>query len=294
MTRTRSTSPTATATTASIVFDCQDRRLQAHVGRLRQAAERRKNAGLQARRQALGAVRQSGALRAAVERRPRLCLRPRQQPHPGVPQGRHLREGIPRHAGDAGERLGVGPRAVRGRAARSFIFMADGANGQIVTLDRETGEVLTQWGRHGRQPGQFKWVHNIAIDSKGNLYTAEVGFGPPRAEIQEDAMIRNLCCRRGDQLDAGVRAPAPGTTSSTASGARRATTPAASFRGRRRTSETPSRSPQAQCAPLEQVSGGDQHPPRTRRLHRLQVRVGSAGASCVHRRHRRVDVKIDK
>ena len=40
-----------------------------------------------------------------------------------------------------------------------------------------TGEVLTQWGRHGRQPGQFKWVHNIAIDSKGNLYTAEVGFG---------------------------------------------------------------------------------------------------------------------
>ena len=31
--------------------------------------------------------------------------------------------------------------------------------------------------RHGRQPGQFKWVHNIAIDSKGNLFTAEVGFG---------------------------------------------------------------------------------------------------------------------
>ena len=58
-----------------------------------------------------------------------------------------------------------------------FIFMADGANGQIVTLVRETGEVLTTWGRHGRQPGQFKWVHNIAINSKGNLYTAEVGFG---------------------------------------------------------------------------------------------------------------------
>lgn len=25
--------------------------------------------------------------------------------------------------------------------------------------------------------GRFKWVHNAAIDSKGNLYTAEVGFG---------------------------------------------------------------------------------------------------------------------
>jgi hypothetical protein len=61
--------------------------------------------------------------------------------------------------------------------AQRYIFMADGANGQIVTLLRENGEVVTSWGRHGRQPGQFKWVHNIAIDSKGNLYTAEVGFG---------------------------------------------------------------------------------------------------------------------
>jgi 6-phosphogluconolactonase (cycloisomerase 2 family) len=61
--------------------------------------------------------------------------------------------------------------------AQKYIFIADGANGQIITINREDGKVLTQWGRHGRQPGQFKWVHNIAIDSKGNLYTAEVGFG---------------------------------------------------------------------------------------------------------------------
>jgi len=58
-----------------------------------------------------------------------------------------------------------------------FIFVADGANGQVTTLVRDSGEQVAQWGRHGRQPGQFKWVHNIAIDSKGNLYTAEVGFG---------------------------------------------------------------------------------------------------------------------
>jgi hypothetical protein len=42
--------------------------------------------------------------------------------------------------------------------------------------DRDDGKVLTQWGRHGRQPGQFKWVHNITIDSKGNIYTTEGGF----------------------------------------------------------------------------------------------------------------------
>jgi DNA-binding beta-propeller fold protein YncE len=58
-----------------------------------------------------------------------------------------------------------------------FIFIADGANGQIHVISREDGKLLSQWGRHGRQPGQFKWVHNLAIDSKGILYTSEVGFG---------------------------------------------------------------------------------------------------------------------
>jgi hypothetical protein len=58
-----------------------------------------------------------------------------------------------------------------------YIFIADGANGQIHVIAREDGKLLSQWGRHGRQPGQFKWVHNIAIDSKGTLYTSEVGFG---------------------------------------------------------------------------------------------------------------------
>lgn len=61
--------------------------------------------------------------------------------------------------------------------AQRFIFVADGANNQIVTIQREDGKPLTIWGRAGRMAGQFKWVHNIAIDSKGNLYTAEVGFG---------------------------------------------------------------------------------------------------------------------
>ena len=75
------------------------------------------------------------------------------------------------------------PRAIStplksgGDAAQKFIFVVDGADGQMITLNRDTGEVLSQWGRHGRQPGQFKWVHNVAIDSKGNLYTSEVGWG---------------------------------------------------------------------------------------------------------------------
>jgi DNA-binding beta-propeller fold protein YncE len=58
-----------------------------------------------------------------------------------------------------------------------YIFIVDGANNQVVVIARETGEVLSKFGQPGRMAGQFKWVHNVAIDSKGNLYTAEVGYG---------------------------------------------------------------------------------------------------------------------
>jgi DNA-binding beta-propeller fold protein YncE len=61
--------------------------------------------------------------------------------------------------------------------AQKYIFMADGANGEVLTLERDTGKLLSRFGRAGRMAGEFKWVHNIAIDSRGNLYTSEVGTG---------------------------------------------------------------------------------------------------------------------
>jgi hypothetical protein len=47
----------------------------------------------------------------------------------------------------------------------------------VLTIERASGKVLGGFGRNGRMAGEFKWVHNIAIDSKGNLYTSEVGTG---------------------------------------------------------------------------------------------------------------------
>ena len=58
-----------------------------------------------------------------------------------------------------------------------YIFVADGANNQIVVVDRASGETLSRFSRPGRMAGELKWVHNMAIDSRGNLYTAEVGTG---------------------------------------------------------------------------------------------------------------------
>jgi hypothetical protein len=59
----------------------------------------------------------------------------------------------------------------------SCLHNADGTNMHIDTLHRRSLEILSTFGRHGRNAGDFHWVHNIATDSDGNLYTAEVDTG---------------------------------------------------------------------------------------------------------------------
>ena len=51
------------------------------------------------------------------------------------------------------------------------------ADDHVWTLRRDSGTVLGTFGRPGREPGQFHWVHNLAVDSKGNIYTTEVDTG---------------------------------------------------------------------------------------------------------------------
>jgi hypothetical protein len=47
----------------------------------------------------------------------------------------------------------------------------------VTTVVVQSGQRLATFGRPGHMAGNFKWVHNIAIDSKGTIYTAEVGDG---------------------------------------------------------------------------------------------------------------------
>ena len=60
---------------------------------------------------------------------------------------------------------------------QKWLFNADGTNQYIWTLLRKTGQIVDRFGRNGRSAGQFHWVHNLAVDSKGNIYTAEVDTG---------------------------------------------------------------------------------------------------------------------
>src|SRR5205823_2210542 len=60
---------------------------------------------------------------------------------------------------------------------QKYFYLADGTNDQVLSVERESGRVLSSFGRPGRYAGQFLVLHNIGIDSKGNLYTSEVGSG---------------------------------------------------------------------------------------------------------------------
>jgi sugar lactone lactonase YvrE len=62
-------------------------------------------------------------------------------------------------------------------AKGQYWFVADGTNNEIKIVHQESRKVLGTVGRSGRNAGDFHVLHNIAIDSQGNLFTSEVDSG---------------------------------------------------------------------------------------------------------------------
>jgi hypothetical protein len=60
---------------------------------------------------------------------------------------------------------------------QQFLLVSDGSNHVVWVLDRSTLSMRAPFGSGGRNAGQFGWVHNLDVDSKGNVYTAEVETG---------------------------------------------------------------------------------------------------------------------
>jgi len=54
-----------------------------------------------------------------------------------------------------------------------LLYVINQNNSQIEIIDRQSGKILSSFGRPGRFPGQFDQPHGIAVDSKGNVYVAE-------------------------------------------------------------------------------------------------------------------------
>ena len=54
------------------------------------------------------------------------------------------------------------------------LIVVDGSNERLHLLRATDGAALRGFGSRGSGPGQFHWVHAIAVDSKGRVYTGEI------------------------------------------------------------------------------------------------------------------------
>jgi len=62
-------------------------------------------------------------------------------------------------------------------AAQQYLYLADAGNGRVHIYDRRTLDEVGGFGRIGHYAGEFVFLHNVAVDSHGNVYTSEVGNG---------------------------------------------------------------------------------------------------------------------
>ncbi len=91
--------------------------------------------------------------------------------------GQYLKQGFV-NRNESSDPEPAGGRTVSGiafsaDAKQQYIYVADYSNSHVVIVDRETLDVLNSFGTRSQGPGDFDGIHNLAVDSKGNLYTAE-------------------------------------------------------------------------------------------------------------------------
>jgi DNA-binding beta-propeller fold protein YncE len=72
-------------------------------------------------------------------------------------------------------------------AQEQWLYLADGTNHKVWILRRSDLEVVGEFGRGGRQAGQFLRPHGMSIDSHGNLYVGEASTG---RRVQKFALQR--------------------------------------------------------------------------------------------------------
>jgi len=78
------------------------------------------------------------------------------------------------HAPDCGNGQTAAGVAFSPDAEQRFLYVANRSQAQVMIFDRKTLAFLDSFGQWGSAPGQFGTLHHLSIDSKGNLYTAEV------------------------------------------------------------------------------------------------------------------------
>ena len=57
---------------------------------------------------------------------------------------------------------------------QKYLYVADGTNQKVWIVQRDSLEVVGSFGQLGHSAGEFRNVHGLVVDSKGNVYTGEV------------------------------------------------------------------------------------------------------------------------
>jgi DNA-binding beta-propeller fold protein YncE len=71
-----------------------------------------------------------------------------------------------------------------------FLYVANRSQAQVMIFDRKSLQFRDSFGQWGSAPGQFGTLHHLSIDSKGNLFTAEVTpLTPANRRIQKFEFI---------------------------------------------------------------------------------------------------------
>ncbi len=60
---------------------------------------------------------------------------------------------------------------------QKYLVIGDIVNNVMWILQREDGKIVGRFGSHGRNAGQWHWLHVATEDSKGSIYTGEVDTG---------------------------------------------------------------------------------------------------------------------
>jgi sugar lactone lactonase YvrE len=90
-------------------------------------------------------------------------------------QGKFLKEYFV--APETLDRGSSGGMAFSADPEQRYLFVGDIMNNVIWELTRADMKILGSFGYAGRNAGGFHWLHMIATDSKGNIYTGEVDTG---------------------------------------------------------------------------------------------------------------------
>ena len=88
-------------------------------------------------------------------------------------------------------RSSVGRTAFSPDPEQRYLYVADRSRQRVVVMNRKTYDVLGTYGQAGQRPGEFFLLHHIAVDSKGNLYTAECDDDPPFGNRRVQKLVLN-------------------------------------------------------------------------------------------------------